>query len=174
MCHSMNIVERNVLVLNQSYEPLHICNVKRAIILIFESKASVVLSVKGRVLRTVNNSYPVPSIIRLREYIRINLWLVVLNKSNILKRDNYTCQYCGTQDSKLTIDHIIPKALGGKDTWSNLVTACQECNNKKGHRSINEAGMTLEQRPRRPHRIHTLQKFVESNANEWRPYLFLD
>jgi len=84
------------------------------------------------------------------------------------------CQYCGAKGIPLTIDHVIPKALGGKDIWTNLVTACHSCNNRKGNRTPEEAGMALNRKPKKPHRLHTLQKFAESPIDEWRPYLFLD
>lgn len=168
------LINRNVLILNQTYEPLQICNVKHAVKLVLLQKASIVKTVNHQVLRTVNITYPVPSIIRIQKYIRIRQWEAVLNKENIFRRDNYTCQYCGTKTSPLTVDHIIPKVLGGKESWTNLVTACVSCNNRKGDRTPEQAGMPLIKKPGKPHRLYTLQKFAESPFNEWRPYLFLD
>ncbi len=168
------MVYRNVLVLNQSYEPLLICDVKRAIVLVIQEKASIVKAVDDLILRTVSENYPVPSIIRIQRYIRINQWMTILNKNNIFKRDNYTCQYCGARNVPLTIDHVIPKVKGGGDTWNNLVTACHACNNQKGHKTLREVGMVLLRRPKKPHRIHTLQRYARSVVNEWRPFLFLD
>ncbi len=174
MIDSFNMINRNVLVLNQTYEPLHICNVKRAIVLILTQKATVVKTVNHKVLRTVKTTYPIPTIIRIQKFISIHRWEAVLNKENIFKRDNHTCQYCGAKGVPLTIDHVIPKALSGKDTWTNLVTACYSCNNRKGNRTLEEAGITLNRKPKKPHRLHTLQRFAESPVDEWRPYLFLD
>jgi len=168
------LVYRNVLVLNQSYEPLLICDVKRAIVLVIQEKASIVKAVDDVMLRTVSDSYPVPSIIRIQRYIRINQWMAILNKNNIFKRDNYTCQYCGARNVPLTIDHVVPRVKGGGDTWNNLVTACHQCNNRKGHKPLKEVGMVLLRRPKKPHRIHTLQRYARSVVNEWRPFLFLD
>jgi len=170
----MNIIKRNVLVLNQTYEPLHICDVKRAIVLILEEKATLVKSFNHQMLRTVREQFAIPSVIRIHKYVKVGHWEAVLNKANIFRRDNFTCQYCGAQDVPLTIDHIIPKVRGGRDTWTNLVTACIDCNNKKGNHTLAEAGMVLHTKPIKPHKIHTLQRFAESPINEWRPYLFLE
>jgi len=167
------ITHRGVLVLNQTYEPLHICDVKRAIVLILDDKASMVKTSDHQRLHTVDREFPVPSIIRIHSYIRVHRWEATLNKTNIFKRDSHSCQYCGIRGVPMTIDHVIPKVLGGPDSWTNLVTACLACNNRKGDRSPEEAHMKLLSKPRKPHRLNTLQKFVESPIDEWRPYLFL-
>jgi len=169
-----SLLHRSVLVLNQTYEPLHICDVKRAIVLLIEQKASMVKTVDHQVLHTVTDAFPVPTIIRVHKYIKLNNWYAVLSKANIFRRDNHTCQYCGARDVPLTIDHIVPKVLGGKDTWNNLVTACIHCNNKKGDNLLEETSMSLKSEPKRPHKIHTLQRFSGAPLQEWRPYLFLD
>ncbi len=169
-----NIINRNVLVLNQTYEPLHICDVKRAIVLILEDKASLVKAFDHQMLKTVQQNFEIPSVIRIHKYIKVQHWEAVLNKANIFRRDNFTCQYCGARNVPLTIDHIIPKVHGGQDTWTNLITACITCNNKKGNRNLIESGMVLRTKPIKPHKINTLQRFAESPIDEWRPYLFLE
>lgn len=174
MGESNKKLERNVLILNQTYEPLHICDVKKAITLILKQKAILIKSFDNQFIYTVSSKFPVPSIIRIQQHVRIQSWAAILTKSNILKRDQHTCQYCGSKNVPLTIDHVIPKVLGGKETWTNLVTACIKCNNKKGDRTPEQAGMKLINRPKKPHRIHTLQRFVDSPIDEWKPYLFLD
>jgi len=168
-----DIISRSVLVLNQTYEPLHICDVKRAMLLLLDQKATMVKKLEDLVVRSVDQAFPVPSVIRIHRYVYLQRWSATLNKSNVFKRDNHTCQYCGIKGVPMTIDHIIPKVYGGQDTWSNLVTACIACNNRKGNRTPEEAGMPLLSKPRKPHRLHTLQKFSESPLEEWRPYLFL-
>ncbi len=170
----VNIINRSVLVLNQTYEPLHICDVKRAITLILEQKASLVLTADHLYLHTVSNAYPVPSVIRIHQYIHVPHWEAVLNKANIFRRDNYTCQYCGAQNVPLTIDHVVPKVRGGSDSWTNLVTACVECNNRKGNHLPEEVGLKLRTQPKKPHKIHTMQRYLAAPVEEWRPYLFLD
>ncbi len=170
----LNTINIAVLVLNQSYEPLQFCNVKKAIILVLKEKASVIHHLQNSRLKTVNREYKVPSIIRLERYIRIKNHYVKLTKDNIFKRDKYTCQYCGTTAAPLTIDHIVPKGRGGKDTWTNLVTACQKCNNKKGNHRLSETNLTLKIKPKRPNRIHVLQTKMDMNREEWKSYLFLE
>jgi len=174
MSHNGSILNREVLVLNKAYEPLDICNVRRAIILIFLEKAEAVVQL-GRVLRSVTMEYPAPSVIRVKRYISPVNDSVVLNKKNIFRRDNHTCQYCGSKHRQLTIDHIVPKVKGGKDTWENLVTACHRCNNLKGDLDLSACGLTLMKKPKKPNRIHRLRKFAGENAREnWRPFLFFE
>ncbi len=170
----LTITNRSVLVLNQTYEPLHICNVKRAIVLLIEDKASMVGVVDHLAICSASSEFPVPSIIRVNRYVRIHNWFAVLNKANIFRRDGHTCQYCGATGIPMTIDHIVPKVLGGKETWENLVTACIHCNSKKGDRPLESSGMELKSIPKRPHKVHTLQRFYGAPLEEWRPYLYLD
>jgi len=174
MSNTEKLIRRAVLVLNQTYEPLHICDVRRALVLIFEQKASMVISADHLQLHSVSASFAVPSIIRIHRYVQVAHWEAVLNKANIFRRDNYTCQYCGAQNVPLTVDHITPKVRNGRDTWTNLVTACITCNNKKGDRTPEEADLVLHSKPIKPHKIHTLQRFVDAPVAEWRPYLFME
>jgi len=169
-----SIIHRSVLVLNQTYEPLHICDVRRAITLLLENKATMVKTTDHQFLRTVSFNYPIPTIIRIQRYVHVRHWEAVLNKVNIFRRDGFICQYCGAKGVPLTVDHIIPKSHGGIDSWTNLVTACIPCNNRKGDRTLEESGMKLRKKPLKPHKLHTLQRFLESPVDEWRPYLFLD
>lgn len=171
---TVSVIDRNVLVLNQTYEPLHICNVKRAIVLILERKASMVKTADHILIHSVAEAYPVPAVIRIHQYVHLHRWEAVLNKANILRRDGHTCQYCGARNVPLTIDHVIPKVLGGQDTWNNLVSACVSCNNRKGDRTPEQAGLVLLSKPIKPHKVHTLQRFTGSIYKEWKPFLFLD
>ena len=162
-----------VLLLNQSYEPLQICNMRRAIILIFRGKAHSVEQFDDEI-RSVSYSIKMPAVIRIYSYINLPRNSIVLTRKNILKRDSLSCQYCGTKSSPLTVDHIIPKVKGGKDSWENLTTACVSCNNKKGNRTLREANLKLLSKPRVPSRITFIQRFVRTPIKEWRPYLFMD
>jgi len=119
------------LILNQNYEPLSITNVKRAICLIYLGKAEVVESYSYEI-HTVCATLTAPSVLRLLYFIHLRRPKLPLTKRNILKRDNYTCQYCGAKNKQMTTDHVIPKRLGGKDSWDNLVCACVKCNSQKG------------------------------------------
>ena len=124
------ILNRRVLVLNQSYEPLMVIGAKRAIILLLSEKVDSLENYREK----IHSTYlilPLPSVIRLREYARIKRKEIVLSRKNILKRDNHTCQYCGIRSVPMTIDHIIPRQKGGEDSWYNLVAACVRCNTLK-------------------------------------------
>ena len=107
-----------VLVLNANFEPIHVCNTRRAIGLILTGKANLVLNGRGEI-KTVSLSLPRPSIIRLSHMVKRPRPKVRLTKREILRRDEYTCQYCGQHVSILTIDHVIPRRMGGTDTWEN-------------------------------------------------------
>ncbi|MGB9702325.1 MAG: HNH endonuclease [Candidatus Kapaibacteriota bacterium] len=95
-----------------------------------------------------------------------------LTRKNIMKRDGMQCQYCGKKHIQLTVDHILPKSRGGKDEWENLVTACYECNNKKGNRTPEEAGMKLLSIPKRPNPLSFIKNNLTARENSWKDYLF--
>ena len=138
-----------VWVLNANFEPLNVCTTRRAIGLVLSRKANLVLNGRG-LIRTVSRTYPRPSIIRLEKMVKRPRPRVRLAKREVLRRDNYTCQYCGRHVPYLTIDHIIPRRLGGKHSWENLVAACPSCNHRKGGRTIEQAHMRLLRSPKEP------------------------
>lgn len=162
-----------VLILNQNYEPLTICNWKKAVVLLYLGKAEIVERSDGKMLRSVSTAIPMPSIVRLSVFYRVPHKRVILSRKNILRRDGNRCQYCGRGDLPLTVDHIIPKTRGGEDSWENLVCACIRCNNKKGDRTPEEAGMKLLSVPRRPHHVAFIRHFVGRIDEKWKPYLFM-
>ncbi|TAK56703.1 MAG: HNH endonuclease [Bacteroidetes bacterium] len=163
-----------MLLLNNNYEPLSICNVKKAIVLLYLGKAECIASRDGKRLRSVSVSMPCPSIVRLSVYIHVPYKKIILSRKNILRRDGHRCQYCGRSDSMLTVDHIVPKARGGEDTWENLVAACVHCNNRKGDRTPEEAKLHLGRKPTRPHHLFFIRHFVGSIDERWKPYLFMN
>ena len=167
------MLNKKVLVLNQSYEPLSICNVRRAVVLLYMGKVEVIELFDHEFLHSVSIQLPVPSIVRLLLYKKVPSKKVVLSRKNILIRDNYQCQYCGKKNVPLTVDHIIPRVRGGSIGWENLVCACVKCNNKKGNCILEEVGMTLLRVPRRPDHISFLSFFVDSIQEEWKPFLFI-
>jgi 5-methylcytosine-specific restriction endonuclease McrA len=170
---SAAIVNRHVLLLNQNYEPLTICSARRALVLLFQGKVEMIETADGLRVRTVTNSYALPSVVRLWQYRKVPYKRIMLTRKNIHVRDNNTCQYCGMNKGPLTVDHVVPKNMGGTDSWENLVCACSRCNNKKGDRTPEQAGMRLLKRPMRPTFITFIQRHV-SIADPWRPYLFMD
>lgn len=162
-----------VLVLNQDYQAISICSPERAFILVFLKKAEMVSNVKARVLRTVGDAYDFPSIIRLHRYVNLPYKKVALSRHNIFKRDGYKCVYCGSREN-LTLDHVVPRSRGGRDSWHNLVTACQKCNTYKGDRTPEEADMELANPPYRPSFIMYLRDFAGKVQEEWKPYLLMN
>lgn len=138
-----------VLVLNANFEPIHVCNLRRAINLMLNGKASLVLNGRGEI-KTVSRSFPRPSIIRLDKMIRRPRRGVHLTKREVLRRDDYTCQYCGQRVPYLTVDHVVPRHLGGRHAWDNLVAACPACNHHKGGRTVEQSQMHLLRPPGEP------------------------
>jgi 5-methylcytosine-specific restriction endonuclease McrA len=168
------VLNGRVLVLNQSYEPVTVCSPQKAMIMLFLTKAEMVATNDGKVIRTINNAYPLPSVIRLSKYIRVPFKKIVLTRRNILRRDNNQCQYCGSKKNPLTIDHVVPKSRGGEDSWENLVAACVKCNNKKGNQTPEEAGIALIRKPKKPNHILFFRQYVNNVNTNWKPYLFMD
>lgn len=165
-------MDSNVLVLNQDYQPLSICSVQRSMKLLFLEKAELLHDVPNRKIRTVNDNYIYPSVIRLRRYINIPYTRIVLSRRNVMKRDRQTCQYCGSK-SDLTLDHVVPKSRGGVDSWENLVTACNKCNVRKGDRTPEEAKMPLKRNPFRPIHITFFRDILGGVQEDWKPYLYM-
>ena len=120
-----------VLVLNASYEPLNITSWRRAVVLIIKGKAERIEQREEHIYP----DFPLPSVIRLRHYVRIPYKEIPLTRRNLLHRDNNTCQYCGQSGESLTLDHVIPRSRGGGDSWENIVSACVRCNVRKGSRT---------------------------------------
>lgn len=161
----------DVLVLNANFEPIHICDLRRAISLMMAEKATMVLNGRGEI-RTVRQVFPRPSVIRLMNMIHRPRPKIKLTRREIFRRDAYTCQYCGRRAVNLTIDHVIPRHMGGRQCWDNVVVACAACNHRKGGRTLEEAGMRLLRPPREPQASiqyifsHHLQEF-----SEWQPFI---
>lgn len=166
-------MNKSVLLLNQNYEPVTVCNIKKAIILIYLGKAEAIEN-DSAWIRSVNFKMPLPVVIRLIRYARAPQKRILLNRKNLLMRDNHACQYCGRTAQPLTVDHVIPKQFGGKDTWENLVIACMPCNNRKANRTPEQAGMKLINKPKRPNHFFFFQHFLGVKYDCWKPYLFMD
>src|SRR5207244_1064417 len=138
-----------VLVLNQNYEPLNVCNARRALVLVSGGKAEVLEHGLGE-LRSPSTSLRRPSVIRLVYMIKRPRPRVRLTRREIFIRDHFTCQYCGLKTKDLTLDHLIPRHKGGRHAWDNLVSACRSCNHRKGGRTPAEARMLLRRQPTEP------------------------
>jgi 5-methylcytosine-specific restriction endonuclease McrA len=163
-----------VLILNQTFEPLHVCSARRAVILLYTGKAERVEDT-SRVIHSPSTVFSLPSVIRLHRFVRKPAQpSIAFNKKNILKRDTYTCQYCGRNSGeRMTIDHVIPKSLGGQTVWENVVSACRACNLRKGNKSLQEARMCLLRRPAKPVSVFYLGVLAHASQRYecWRKYL---
>jgi 5-methylcytosine-specific restriction endonuclease McrA len=164
-------MNESVLVLNANFEPLNVCDTRRALGLIISGKAEMVANGRGYI-HTARLSYPRPSVIRLEHMVRRPRPRVKLTKREVFRRDNYTCQYCGRQTAHLTIDHVTPRHRGGQHRWDNLVAACPNCNRRKGGRTVAEANMALRHRPAEPAptAAYLFGRHVTENA-DWRKYI---
>ena len=139
-----------VLVLNQNYEPLNVCQVRRAVVLLYQRKAEMLENGTG-FIHSASDIFSVPSVIRLAYMIKRPRPERKLTRFEIFNRDQYTCQYCGRETRQLTLDHVTPRHRGGQHTWENVVSACVPCNRRKAGKTPSEAGMRLPHHPTRPH-----------------------
>lgn len=167
----------SVLVLNASYEAINICNLKRAIVLIFKGVACAEEETEHEI-RSASMIIRAPAVIRLLKYVRIPYKVVRFSRKNVLLRDGYKCQYCGKAlaPAFLTLDHVIPVSRGGKTQWDNIVTACKACNARKGGRKPSETGMSLLRKPKAPPVVYYLHlvRNMQGHHHTWQKYLFLD
>ncbi|HEY3312105.1 MAG TPA: HNH endonuclease [Anaerolineales bacterium] len=160
-----------VLVLNSNFEPLNVCTTRRAIGMMLEGRAALIANGRGEI-KTVSHAYPLPSVIRLAHMVQRPRPHVKLTRREVFRRDNYTCQYCGRKVPNLTIDHVLPRHLGGKHVWTNVVTACSTCNHQKGGRKLEESRVRLLTIPHEPHpsaRYLFGQHLMDNQ--EWEPFI---
>ena len=169
-----------VLLLNQTYEPLGTVSVARAIVMVFKNTVAVEEWDGERVLHSARDQFPVPSVIRRREYINIRQRREAsgMKRLRIYMRDKFRCQYCGERRGagELTLDHIFPRSRGGENSPVNIVTACLACNNRKGSRTPEEARMpllTAQSALRIKLERVVLCHYAEARP-EWRKYIFMD
>ena len=171
MSEYSKLINLPVLVLNQSYEPLNICRVRRAVVLIQNGKAEMLENGLGT-LHTIRELFEIPSVIRLGAMVKRPRAERKMTRYEIFHRDNYTCQYCGKTTHQLTLDHVMPKHSGGPHTWENVVSACVACNRRKAGKTPEEANMKLHRRPTKPHN-HSLFNIPHQmrEKREWQKYL---
>ena len=167
----MDTANAPVLVLNQDYQPVNICRVRRAVVLVFQGKAEVLENGLG-LLHSVAYSLPIPSVVRLVYLVRRPRFQRKLTRYEIFSRDNYTCQYCGRETKELTLDHVVPKGRGGNHDWENIVSCCIPCNRRKAGRTPMEAGMRLMCRPvpPPPSSFHLPYQYLHTHG-EWQKFL---
>jgi len=155
----MGFESTRCVVLNTTYEPITIVSSKKALILFLEGKATIIEEHPELVVRSPNKTFPLPTSIVLHKFVKgrvVYRTKAMLTNRNLFARDNNTCQYCGRKKSELrsgeslTRDHVHPRDLGGKDTWENVVTACNSCNNKKANYTLESLGWKQLKTPAAP------------------------
>jgi 5-methylcytosine-specific restriction endonuclease McrA len=184
------MLNSSVLVLNRSYLPIHVTSVRRAFAMIYQDLACVVndryetfdfeawrrvrATATCDVIGTPSGSIRVPRVVVLCIFDRVPKRHVRYSRANIFTRDKFTCQYCGERPgrSRLNLDHVIPRSLGGRTSWENVVCSCVDCNRRKGGRTPEQARLLLERSPARP-RWTPLMNVSATGAHydEWRPFL---
>lgn len=161
------------LVLNSSYEPLRIVNWQKAIILFFQGKVEI-LEQHQVFARSIRSSFPLPSVLKLKSYVRPRTsGAIRFCRENVYIRDNYTCQYCGSRGhaKTLTLDHVVPASHLGKKTWTNVVSACRDCNQKKANRTPKQAKMPLLTEPKAPQWLPITTFDLSNLPDQWAQYL---
>ncbi|MCI0499751.1 MAG: HNH endonuclease [Planctomycetales bacterium] len=196
---SQQALDCRVLVLNKHYLALRVICARRAFSLLCRNLAEVVWCDGGAYanynfqswkevseakrtfeahkydwISTVNFDIAVPRVIRLLCYDRLPGKSVKFNRRNLFARDNSHCQYCGKKFplSDLSLDHVIPRRLGGETTWDNIVCACMKCNVKKGGRTPTQAGMKLVRTPEKPRRNPVIHVHLNHERySSWKQFL---
>ncbi len=160
-----------MLVLNASYEPINVCTVRRAVVLLLKEKAEVVER-SERTLHSATSSMTRPAVIRLVTYVKVprDTHRRKITRRAVFARDDWTCQYCGSR-TQLTVDHVVPRSKGGGTTWENIVAACAPCNRRKGDSSPHQAGMSLARVPRMPNSDIFIQVASPTIPSTWTQYL---
>jgi 5-methylcytosine-specific restriction endonuclease McrA len=160
-----------VLVLNASYEPLNITTWRRAVVMMLKGKAE---SLEEDSSRKIRDDTMLPTVIRLRTFVRVPFRPMPLTRRNLFQRDGHCCQYCGYRGDTLSIDHVIPRSRGGIDSWENVTTACLPCNVHKGNRTPQEAEMPLQRMPRRPLNslsFEAIRRINSGGHSQWAKYV---
>jgi 5-methylcytosine-specific restriction endonuclease McrA len=159
------------LVLNATYEPLGIVSNRRAVLLVLAEKAEVVHHAGGE-LRSARVCVPIPSVIRLRYYVKVPYRRhTALSRRAVFLRDGGRCQYCGRRAD--SVDHVVPRSRGGTHTWDNVVAACSRCNASKRDHLLEETHMRLRCRPGPPRNVNWMVVAVDVVPAHWEPYLHL-
>jgi 5-methylcytosine-specific restriction endonuclease McrA len=161
-----------VLVLNATYEPINVCTVRRAAVLLLKEKAEIVEHAAWE-LRSEHTALPRPVVIRLVSYVRVprDTHRRKITRRAVFARDGWACQYCGSR-SNLTVDHVIPRSKGGDSTWENIVASCAPCNRRKGDHLPDKAGMHPRRVPQAPSPhvfIHVASPTIPAAWRQWLP-----
>jgi 5-methylcytosine-specific restriction endonuclease McrA len=160
-----------VLVLNATFEPINVCTVRRAVVLLLKEKAEIIERAEWA-LHSERTSMSRPMVIRLMAYVRIprDTHRRKITRRAVFARDDWTCQYCGSR-SNLTVDHVIPRSKGGPSSWDNIVASCAPCNRRKGNALPRQAGMIPSRKPRAPSPHVFIHVASPTIPHAWRAYL---
>ncbi len=161
-----------MLVLNATYEPINVCTVRRATVLLLKQKAELVEQGQWK-LRSEHTALPRPVVIRLVTYVKVprDTHRRKITRRAVFARDGWACQYCGAR-SNLTVDHVIPRSKGGTSEWDNIVASCAPCNRRKGDLLPAQANMVPRRAPRAPHPqvfIHVASPTIPTAWEQWLP-----
>jgi 5-methylcytosine-specific restriction endonuclease McrA len=161
-----------VLVLNATFEPINVCTVRRAAVLVLKERAEIVEHSRWA-LHSESVTLPRPVVIRLVTYVKIprDAHRRKITRRAVFARDSWTCQYCGHARGTLTVDHVIPRSKGGSSTWENIVTCCAPCNRRKGNREPRQASMRLRRRPHAPSPTIFVHVATPTIPSAWQQYL---
>jgi len=169
-CYAARAMER-VLVLNASYEPLNVCSLRRAHVLVWKGRAEILEASDGQ-LRSATTSFARPNVIRLVTYVRVPRAVTRrISRRVLFARDGWQCAYCGSSSNRLTLDHIVPRSRGGTSVWENVVASCAPCNHRKGDRLLEETTMSLRTVPRPPTPVLFIRLTADHIPETWRQYL---
>ena len=163
-------INNPVLVLNQNYQPLNVCNARRAIVLLGRGKAETLIDGEEHIA-TVSRRVPIPSVIRLIYMVKRPLVRRRLSRRAVFYRDGFRCQYCGMESKNLTLDHIIPRSRKGPHVWENVVSACIPCNHRKAGFTPVEANMRLLTEPTAPRPNPYYIFHHRQIEDEWRQFM---
>ena len=160
-----------MLVLNATYEPINVCTVRRAVVLLLKAKAELIERGAWE-LHSESTTLARPVVIRLVAYVNVprDAHRRKITRRAVFARDGWTCQYCGSR-SNLTVDHVVPRSKGGPSTWENIVASCAPCNRRKGNAMPRQAGMRLNREPRTPNPNVFIQVASPTIPASWRRYL---
>ncbi len=160
-----------MLVLNATFEPINVCTVRRAVVLLLKEKAEVIERSEWE-LHSATRTMSRPVVIRLVSYVRIprDTHRRKITRRAVFARDNWTCQYCGAR-ANLTVDHVIPRSKGGGSSWDNIVASCAPCNRRKGDALPRQVGMQLRKKPHTPSATVFIHVASPTIPVAWQAYL---
>lgn len=163
------------LLLNVTYEPLKVISWKRAVTLLMLGKVEVVEEYNDDI-RSITIQLKCPAVVRLLRFVKSRRHKIAFCRANVYARDSYTCQYCGKRFSahELTYDHVLPRSRGGKTCWENIVTSCLPCNDRKGSKTLAEAGLRVLKAPRQPEWLPVVNIClqIKNPPETWQEYLY--